>query len=392
MVDFGSLTFKCEEIYSDSYFVLSESFSYLGVSTPFKVAICFILEESLTTKYLYYPQSSILANTDVNRIMFQAESYSFTAQETCANNTKSIYKARVLIKDGYANESSVDCINTISGIYTYNVSGSSCTNSSLDVSEESNTTQKVSTYPRACNFQTNISSIASPGVAFEITANITCLTTTSEESSSSADTYSAGAATAIVIGLLVLIAAVIVFGGVYYIKVHKKKKVNPDMIAATSPPIDTKEQERNLDGRVSPFSPYPTVSELAVYRFGPSPGPEIDDDDGGMTLEATTPGFTDGRRTMYGKDVERESQVSLPMYSEVGGETPEPTRLSEVHTRMSEISEVNIADPTPFTMTRATMNIPEETRVSPLQTPTDSKPNGAIQSPRDNGGPDDVTL
>lgn len=162
------------------------------------------------------------------------------------------------------------------------------------------------------------------------------------------------------------------------------------MIPAKSPPVDTKDHDSNLDGRVSPFSPYPTVSELAVYRFGPSPGPEIDDDDGGMTLEATTPGFTDGRRTMYGKDVERESQVSLPLYSEVGGETPEPTRLSEVHTRMSEISEVNIADPT--TMTRATMNIPEETGVSPLQTPTESKANGLIQSPRDNGDVDDVTL
>lgn len=202
-------------------------------------------------------------------------------------------------------------------------------------------------------------------------------------------TLSAGAAVAIVVALLILLAAGVVIGIWYYIKIYKLKKVNPDMIASKSPPVDTKEQERNLDGRVSPFSPFPTVSELALYRFGPS---EIDDDDGGMTLEATTPGFTDGRRTMYGKDVERESQASLPVYSEVGGETPEPTRLSEVHTRMSEISEVNIADPTPFTMTRATMNIPEETRVSPLQTPTENRPNGTVQSPRENGSTHDVTV
>lgn len=174
----------------------------------------------------------------------------------------------------------------------------------------------------------------------------------------------------------------------YYLKVHRLKRINPDMIPAKSPPLDTNEKEI-LDGRVSPFSPYPTVSELAIERFGPS---EIDDDDGGMTLEATTPGLTDGRRTMYGKDAERESQASLPLYSEVGGETPEPTRLSEVHTRMSEISEVSLPDATPFTMTRATMNIPEETRVSPLQTPSDSRPNGTLQSPRDNGDPIDLTL
>jgi len=215
------------------------------------------------------------------------------------------------------------------------------------------------------------------------------LDTCKEKSDDETSTLSAGAAVAVVIALLILFGAIAVVCIWYYIKVYRIKKVNPDVIASKSPPIDTKEQEK-MDGRVSPFSPYPTVSELAVYRFGPSPGPEIDDDDGGMTLEATTPGFTDGRRTMYGKDAERESQASLPMYSEVGGETPEPTRLSEVHTRMSEISEVNIGDPT--TMTRATMNIPEETRVSPLQTPTDGKPNGDIQSPRDNVTSEDVTL
>lgn len=219
------------------------------------------------------------------------------------------------------------------------------------------------------------------------------LSDTCKVSSGSDDTntLSAGAAAAVVIAILIILFAAAIVGVWYYIKIYRIKKVNPDLIVAKSPPIDTKEQER-LDGRVSPFSPYPTVSELAVYRFGPSPGPEIDDDDGGMTLEATTPGFTDGRRTMYGKDAERESQASLPVYSEVGGETPEPTRLSEVHTRMSEISEVNIADPTPFTMTRATMNIPEETRVSPLQTPTEGKPNGEIQSPGDNENADDVAL
>lgn len=220
---------------------------------------------------------------------------------------------------------------------------------------------------------------------------MTTTTTSSIVGEADPATFSAGAAVAIAIALIILLVAAAVIGIWYYCKVHRQKKVNPDLIASKSPPIDTKEQERNLDGRVSPFSPYPTVSEIALYRFGPS---EIDDDDGGMTLGATTPGFTDGRRTMYGKDVERESLASLPVYSEVGGETPEPTRLSEVHTRMSEISEmteVNIADPTPFTMTRATMNIPAETRVSPLQTPNE-RPNGTVQSPRDNGETNEVTI
>ena len=197
------------------------------------------------------------------------------------------------------------------------------------------------------------------------------------------------------LALILIIVAVVIVVIVYYFKVHNKKKgkIQPSDNALTTktPPLDTK-ADRNMDGRVSPFSPYPTISEIAVYRFGPEPAQEIDDDDGGMTLEATTPGFTDGRRTMYGKEVERESQASIPIYSEVGGETPEPTRLSEVQTRMSEVSEPNITDPQPWTMTRATMNIPEESTVSPIGTPLENKPNGTVQSPRDNGRVEDVTL
>ena len=190
------------------------------------------------------------------------------------------------------------------------------------------------------------------------------------------------------VGLIVLLGAVFVLGAWYYFKVHKKKKIQPDaeqlvdakdgdsqavdkdgFIPAKSPPIGTNMNDENT-GRVSPFSPYPTVSELACYRFGPEPATvEIDDDDGGMTLEATTPGFTEGRRTKY-EMKDNESVASLPVYSEVGDPTPDPTRLSEVQTVMSEFTVTdNVQEPQPFTMTRATMNIPEENTVSPIASP-----------------------
>ena len=210
-------------------------------------------------------------------------------------------------------------------------------------------------------------------------ATVNNVTTTeaisSNSDSSSEEVLSAGAATAVALGVIILIAAIIIIIVVWYFKVRKKKKIVPDgvdtegdVIPAKSPPINTNIEEEEA-GRVSPFSPYPTVSELATYRFGPEPATvDIDDDDGGMTLEATTPGFTEGRRTKYEKD--NESQTSLPVYSEVGDPTPDPTRLSEVQTRMSEITITeNVTDPTPFTMTRATMNIPEENTVSPIDSP-----------------------
>ena len=220
--------------------------------------------------------------------------------------------------------------------------------------------------------------------------------TTSESAAQTASTevLSAGGAAAIAIGLIILLVAVVVIGLWYYFKVHKKKKIQPDseqlvegkesaktdaqaddkdgIIPAKSPPIDTNINNDEKSGRVSPFSPYPTVSELACYRFGPEPATvEIDDDDGGMTLEATTPGFTEGRRTKY-EMKDNESIASLPVYSEVGDPTPDPTRLSEVQTRLSEFTVTdNVQEPIPFTMTRATMNIPEENTVSPITSPRD---------------------
>lgn len=216
--------------------------------------------------------------------------------------------------------------------------------------------------------------------AYEPVIVTTTTTTVSYEEQSAPEVVSAGAATAIALALILLIGAGIVIAGLYYFKVHKKKKVTPDsektdgkdldIIPAKSPPIDTNIKDDEKSGRVSPFSPYPTVSELAVYRFGPEPATvEIDDDDGGMTLEATTPGFTEGRRTKYDTK-DNESLASLPVYSEVGDPTPDPTRLSEVQTVMSEITLTeNVTEPMPFTMTRATMNIPEENTVSPMESP-----------------------
>lgn len=434
---FGAVTFEC--ITSGTwikYYSVSSAFQYLGNSL--KASICFNLQQQSDTKWVYMLMTDTLANTDTTRIYLNADSHSFTWSDVCTRTADSYAQQRLLIKEDSVNVSTSTCGNNIAGLYEYyNVTGMSCSDTRMDVctdttgvtfnytrcatkmaysangvlacvhsstvgtqlqqtlynmdtttdestyyrytcliAEVHNGVTYVSMFPRGCLDSQNVTTIASPGMTFEMTANETCATPATAAQTSS--TLSAGGAAAVVLALLVIFAAVGVIGVWYYIKVYRVKKIDPqsaDLIPSKSPPIDTMDGSKKMDGRVSPFSSFPTVSELALYRFGP----EIDDDDGGMTLGATTPGFTDGRRTNYDKEADKESQVSIPMYSEVGGETPDPTRLSEVQTSMSEISESNVAQP--FTMTRATMNIPEETTVSPMQ------------SPRENGdNKEDVTL
>lgn len=103
-------------------------------------------------------------------------------------------------------------------------------------------------------------------------------------------------------------------------------------------------------GAVSPYSPYPTLSEIAVFRFGPSPIPDCD---GGTTLGGTiAAGLPEEdiaeaikRRFDFEMEVENGNydfgasrpvtqgdpdNVSLPMYSDHGMTTPEPTRIREI--------------------------------------------------------------
>jgi len=127
------------------------------------------------------------------------------------------------------------------------------------------------------------------------------------------------------------------------------------------PPFDTFDRVDsgfNRNDYMTCHSPFPTVSEMATFRFGPSP---IQDDDGGLTLATgdgegvtlapTTPGITDNCMDIdddidnpetemnINEEIERDArdqrerdgdQVSLPVYNEAGGVTPEPTRIDDV--------------------------------------------------------------
>lgn len=168
---------------------------------------------------------------------------------------------------------------------------------------------------------------------------------------------SAATVISIIVVLMLLIGGLIV---VFYCwkKTKQNKKIGPDdPLAVKAPPVDHFDRvgsSMSRCGAISPYSPYPTLSEIAVFRFGPSPIPDCD---GGTTLGGTiAPGLPEediahAMRQRYEYDMEFESDtntcgpsrpitqgdpdnISLPMYSENGNSTPEPTRIREIFEKL----------------------------------------------------------
>ncbi|OWF37262.1 uncharacterized protein LOC110440311 [Mizuhopecten yessoensis] len=227
-------------------------------------------------------------------------------------------------------------------------------------------------YPRGCHYLQTSTSVDSAGATLELVSSETCVPVTSSTEDESIQ--SAGTIVAVVLVSFIILACIASAIAVGCYKKWKVKYVTPGVEPIKSPPMNTFDRVNSAfsrDGMFATNSPYPTVSEIAICRFGPSP---IQDDDGGITLCATTPGLLEAERitiapatpglndeymdinevdqnvkqfepypevNVTNQELEPElkslheaekdpDQVSLPVYSEVGGETPEPTRIAEV--------------------------------------------------------------
>ncbi|CAC5421518.1 unnamed protein product [Mytilus coruscus] len=178
--------------------------------------------------------------------------------------------------------------------------------------------------------------------------------------------FSAATVVSICVVILLLIG---VFSIVFYCWKKKKqmKKVRPDSLTVKAPPIDHFDRvgsSMSRCGAVSPYSPYPTLSEIAVFRFGPSPIPDCD---GGTTLGGTiAPGLPEEdiahaiqQRFQYEMDLESDTEtigpsrpinqgdpdnISLPMYSENGMTTPEPTRIRDIFEQLENTASQDEPD------------------------------------------------
>ncbi|XP_033743695.1 uncharacterized protein LOC117329715 [Pecten maximus] len=225
-------------------------------------------------------------------------------------------------------------------------------------------------FPQGCHSSQTSTSVSSPGGSLELISSETCVPVTATDEDV---ILSAGSIAVIVLVTFIILAAITAAIVVLCYKKWKVKHVTPGVEPIKSPPMNTFDRVNSAfsrDGMFATNSPYPTVSEMAICRFGPSP---IQDDDGGITLCATTPGIDAERITLApttpglnddymdinevdqdvrqtgpdpeindaNQELEPElknlheaekdpDQVSLPVYSEVGGETPEPTRIAEV--------------------------------------------------------------
>ncbi|XP_069129020.1 uncharacterized protein [Argopecten irradians] len=227
-------------------------------------------------------------------------------------------------------------------------------------------------FSQGCHSSQTSTSVSSPGASMELVSSETCVPVAAASEDEDAVLSAGSIAVIVLVAFIVLLAIVAAFAAVCY-KKWKVKHVSPGVVPCKSPPMNTFDRVNSAfsrDGMFATNSPYPTVSEMAICRFGPSP---IQDDDGGVTLCATTPGIDSERITLAPttpgvnedymdlNEVEQDlpqageepevndtnqeldpelkdlhetekepDQVSLPVYSEVGGETPEPTRIVEV--------------------------------------------------------------
>lgn len=162
--------------------------------------------------------------------------------------------------------------------------------------------------------------------------------------------------------VLFLLTMGLIIGFYCWKKSKKNKKVRPDSLTVKAPPVehfDRVGSSMSRCGAVSPYSPYPTLSEIAVFRFGPSPIPDCD---GGTTLGGTiAAGLPEEdiaeaikRRFDFEMELEKGNydfgasrpvtqgdpdNVSLPMYSDHGATTPEPTRIREIFEQIENEDE-----------------------------------------------------
>ena len=113
----------------------------------------------------------------------------------------------------------------------------------------------------------------------------------STETTTTTPVLSAGSLIAITTIASMAIIIVVIVGGFWYHKKWKAKHVSPEVIDKL-PKVEKFDRMGSFvsdDSLVSCYSPYPTVSEIAFTRFGPSP---IPDDDEGVSLSDSDPEFT----------------------------------------------------------------------------------------------------
>ncbi|XP_060083306.1 uncharacterized protein LOC132562572 [Ylistrum balloti] len=433
---FGVQTFTCTENSNNYYLAVSNSFPYLGVSLQLALCLDMFSQSSDKVVYYTALPVLANTTNDRLVLKVSGYSFSIS-NDCDFSASRDVRQMAAFVKNGSIANAKINCPDSLLGIfnYTYDTgSGNLCTGSTeLEVcsdnaemsynysacaekqgysqdgkltcvySEESGdevyflamntdtTDPDESTYyrftcyaaslsandsrvsmtqfPQGCHYSQTSISVVSPGASLELISSETCVPTTSSTDS----VISAGSIVAIVLVTLIIMTVIVAAIVVGCYKKWKVKHVTPAVEPVKSPPMNTFDRVNSAfsrDGMFATNSPYPTVSEMAICRFGPSP---IQDDDGGITLCATTPGIDAERITLAPTtpgvtddymeineddqgvqetepdpevndrnqelepelknlhEVEKDpDQVSLPVYSEVGGETPEPTRQAEV--------------------------------------------------------------
>ncbi|XP_071123988.1 uncharacterized protein [Mytilus edulis] len=426
MSQFNAVTFNCEDTLGNILYIKSDEFTQYFAQ--FRITMCWNIESSESSKIVYNSAQSVMLNTTNARFKLQSASATFSIATDCVlNGPYDASAVRVLVKDGGVSSASISCPSDFLGKFTYEFdagSATQCTSNSYmescteesqivynytlcsavqayssegilncvyyvatenstyvtvynsdssvpdelttfrfscySISSISNATATATQYPQAC-MKNQVST------AYATHGGLLTLTQTSVITPE--NIFSAATVVSLCVVVLLMIGVISI---VFYCWKKKKqlKKVRPDSLTVKAPPIDHFDRvgsSMSRCGAVSPYSPYPTLSEIAVFRFGPSPIPDCD---GGTTLGGTiAPGLPEEdiahairQRFQYEMDLESETEtsgqtrpvhqgdpdnISLPMYSENGMTTPEPTRIRDIFDQLGNTTNEDEPDTMP---------------------------------------------
>ncbi|CAG2216365.1 unnamed protein product [Mytilus edulis] len=346
MSQFNAVTFNCEDTLGNILYIKSDEFTQYFAQ--FRITMCWNIESSESSKIVYNSAQSVMLNTTNARFKLQSASATFSIATDCVlNGPYDASAVRVLVKDGGVSSASISCPSDFLGKFTYEFDAGSATQCTSNSYMESCTEESQIVYNYTlCSAVQAYSSVITP-------ENI----------------FSAATVVSLCVVVLLMIGVISI---VFYCWKKKKqlKKVRPDSLTVKAPPIDHFDRvgsSMSRCGAVSPYSPYPTLSEIAVFRFGPSPIPDCD---GGTTLGGTiAPGLPEEdiahairQRFQYEMDLESETEtsgqtrpvhqgdpdnISLPMYSENGMTTPEPTRIRDIFDQLGNTTNEDEPDTMP---------------------------------------------
>ncbi|XP_065932403.1 uncharacterized protein [Magallana gigas] len=336
VVNFGTRIFECTLKEDNRYLLTSDVFNFYG--SPFQLGLCWEFQKVSETQYIYYAAMGALSISQCPLIMQANFTYTYdfgngnqctgnTSLDVCSDVTSMEFDYSLCsTEQGYSATGSLTCVhqeqfNELVYLIVFN--------NDIDAPDEVTRFRftcyvmqqqkgglhaiQMTQYPQACLdklYQTPYR-VVRPGAHLQLqrSSKDFCTGRGQGKGQSVDSVVSAVAAIGAVFGTIVLSLSIVI--GVKLYHKFKKHSIQPARSESVSSlaSFDRVQSMFSLDGRISPFSLRPTLSEIAYKRFGSSMdeldymNDETDDQD---LFEAMNDNFIDTVESSFDQSYLRE--------------------------------------------------------------------------------------